>query len=89
MSLDICLRVESVQQLPVPGKFRVSPGGDGVGGEEHREHHHHCPPAPEEKHKVGGSKFNTFIVLESHQLFNLNILPWPGWTAVRGNNRAR
>ena len=86
MSLDICLGLQSVQQLPVPGKFRVSSGGDGVVGENHREHRHSHPapdcPAPE-KHKLIGSKFNTFILLESHKLFNLNI------GLARCNNRVR
>ena len=71
--------MESVQHLPVPGKFRVPPGGRRVGGEEHREHHQPhpapvCALAAPEKHKLSGSKFNSFRLLESH--FNIG-LAWP------------
>ena len=86
MSLNICLGMESVQHLPVPGKLRVSSGGCSVGGESHREHQQShragdcpCPRGAPEKHKLDGSKFSTFRLRESHQLFYLNIgLAWPG-----------
>ena len=77
VSLDVGPRVEAVQQLPVPGKLGVPPGGCRVAGEsqdDNQDHSHppHHGPAPE-KHRVSGSKFIRLILLESHQVFNLNI----------------